>query len=333
MYYNAESTYKGGDALNIYDVAKLSGVSIATVSRVLNNSPKVSDSTARRVREVMKAGGYVPNAFARGLGLNTMRMVGVLCTDVTDPFYAGAVGRVESLLRENGKDTVLSCTGNSLQNKKKCLFEMVRRKVDAVVLIGSAFKEEKDNSHIVDAAKKLPVVIINGWIDLENVFCVVCAERDATRALTSELIASGCRAPLFLHGASTYSGNEKLRGFTEGCGDLRGTVLRVQKDVENARDAIVAQYASAPFDCVVAAEDVLAAAALKALERLGKKMPVTGFNNSALCLCTTPTLTSVDNMSDSMCRCAVRVLDELDEGGNPPARTVLSARLVRRESF
>ncbi len=319
--------------MNIYDVARLSGVSIATVSRVINNSSKVNPATAERVKKVMKAGAYVPNAFARGLGLNTMRMVGVLCTDVTDPFYAGAVGRVEALLRDNGKDTVLACTGNSLANKKKCLGEMVRRKVDAVVLIGSAFKEEKDNSHIVEAAKKLPVVIINGWIDLENVFCVVCAERDASRSLTRELIASGCRAPLFLHGASTYSGNEKLRGFTEGCGEVKGTVLRVERDVESARESIEKQFAASPFDCVIASEDQLAAAALKALENLNVKMPVTGFNNSSLCLCTTPTLTSVDNMSESMCRCAVRLLCDLDEGNRPPAKTVLSARLVRRESF
>ncbi|MBQ9543565.1 MAG: LacI family DNA-binding transcriptional regulator [Clostridia bacterium] len=319
--------------MNIYDVAKLAGVSIATVSRVINNSPSVSEKTAERVKEVMREGGYVPNAFARGLGLNTMRMVGVLCTDLSDPFYAASVGRVQALLRENGKDTVLACTGNSLQNKKKCLSDIVRRKVDAVVLIGSAFKEDKDNSHIVEAAKKVPVVIINGWIDLENVYCVVCAEREATRSLTRQLIASGCRAPLFLHGASTYSGGEKLGGFTEGCGEVRGTVLRLSRDVESASEAIRAQYAESPFDCVVGSEDTLAAAALKALEKLGLKMPVTGFNNSSLCLCTTPTLTSVDNVPESMCRCAVRLLGELDEGGNPPARTVLSARLVRRESY
>lgn len=319
--------------MNIYDVAKLSGVSIATVSRVINNSPKVSRKTAEKVREVIARGGYVPNAFARGLGLNTMRMVGVLCTDVTDPFYAKAVGTVESLLRQANKDTVLCCTGNSLSGKKKALEEIVRRKVDAVVLIGSAFKEEKDNSHIRAAAAKLPVVIVNGLIELDNVYCVVCAEKDATKDLASKLAASGCRAPLYLRGAATYSGNQKLEGFTEGFGDIPLRVLQVTGDVLACAEAVKEEYKKSPFDCVAASEDVFAAGALRALSELGVSLPVTGFNNSVICECTQPTLTSVDNMLESMCRSAVRLLCDLDEGGDPPRRTVLSARLVRRQSF
>lgn len=71
---------------NIYDIAKKAGVSITTVSRVLNDSPKVGAATRKKVQETIAGMDYTPNAFARSLGLNTMRTVGLMCADISDPF-------------------------------------------------------------------------------------------------------------------------------------------------------------------------------------------------------------------------------------------------------
>lgn len=76
----------GMPRVNIYDISRHAGVSIATVSRVLNNSPHVSEETRRKVMKVIDGCGYVPNAFARGLGLNTMKTIGLLCPDAADPY-------------------------------------------------------------------------------------------------------------------------------------------------------------------------------------------------------------------------------------------------------
>jgi LacI family transcriptional regulator/LacI family asc operon transcriptional repressor len=84
---------------------------------------------------------------------------------------------------------------------------------------------------------------------------------------------------------------------------------------------------------VISSEDLIAVGALKALEELKIKLPVIGFNNSVISQCTSPSLTSVDNMLDSMCQTAVRLLSDLDNGDTVPAKTVISARLVRRESY
>ena len=72
--------------MNIYDVSQKAGVSIATVSRVINGNPNVSDRTKQKVMEVMKDIGYTPNVFARGLGLNTMQTIGIMCSDSSDTF-------------------------------------------------------------------------------------------------------------------------------------------------------------------------------------------------------------------------------------------------------
>ena len=74
--------------MNIYDIAKLANVSIATVSRVVNNSPKVSPKTKEKVLAVMKENEYTPNAFARGLGLGSMKTVGIICPNIDDIYMA-----------------------------------------------------------------------------------------------------------------------------------------------------------------------------------------------------------------------------------------------------
>ena len=89
--FNRHQPLKGGLLTNIYDISKLAGVSIATVSRVLNGSDKVSETTRQKVLDVMEQNGYTPNAFARGLGLNTMRTVGILCDDSSAIYLARGI--------------------------------------------------------------------------------------------------------------------------------------------------------------------------------------------------------------------------------------------------
>lgn len=324
--------------MNIYDIAEKAQVSIATVSRVLNNSPRVSEKTKQKVLKVMQQESYVPNAFARGLGLNSMQMIGVLCTDITDTFYAEAVGNIEKLCKANGKDLVLCCTGNSLSEKKASLHYMVERRVDAVILIGSAFKEEIDNSHIRKAAESVPVIIINGFIDLPNVYCVVCDECGAMHQNVSHLQQAGFQKPLYLYNASTYSGNEKLTGYLEGCAQcnpqFKPLAVQVERTIPAVQNALqLLLQGGTDFDSVLTSEDIIAAAALNTLQKAGKKLPVIGFNNSVIAECTHPALTSVDNLITTMCEIAVRLLINLEQQKNLPGKTVISARLVERETF
>ena len=90
-------------AMNIYDISRRAGVSIATVSRVLNNSPHVSEATRKKVMAVIEGTGYVPNAFARGLGLNTMKTIGLLCPDASDPYLSQALTFLERAFRQQMK--------------------------------------------------------------------------------------------------------------------------------------------------------------------------------------------------------------------------------------
>lgn len=114
--------------MTIYDVSEKAGVSIATVSRVLNGSENVSAETRKKVLAVIEACDYTPNAFARGLGLNSMNTIGILCADSSDLYLANAVYHIEQELRANNYNCILCCTGYKLEDKKKYLNLLVNKK-------------------------------------------------------------------------------------------------------------------------------------------------------------------------------------------------------------
>ena len=92
--------------MNIYDIAELAGVSIATVSRVVNGSPRVSEQTRQKVLSVMEENNYTPNVFARGLGLDSMQIIGIICPDVSDSYMASSVAFLERRLRGYDYDCI-----------------------------------------------------------------------------------------------------------------------------------------------------------------------------------------------------------------------------------
>ena len=114
--------------MNIYDVSREANVSAATVSRVINGSSKVSPATRKKVLDVIHKSGYIPNAFAQGLSHDTMRTVGILCVDPSDPNACGnfsmGIGYVQRELRGFDYDTVIYCVGYDMEDKASCLQTM-----------------------------------------------------------------------------------------------------------------------------------------------------------------------------------------------------------------
>lgn len=325
--------------MNIYDIAEKSGVSIATVSRVLNNADNVREQTRERVLQVMKEAGYSPNPIARGLSRGSMRMVGVLCTDIRDPFYADAVGYIEERLREQDLTAVLRCTGNDPQDKQAALSSMLQQNVDAVILVGSAYQEDGDNAHIAAVAERIPIIIVNGYVDLPNVYCVRCDERAAMGDLVQLLIRRNRQRVLLLHGPKTYSCQQKIAGYTDGHA-ATGTkvedtrLVEVKRELSDINSCVKRLLVTGvTFDAVVTTEDIIAVGAQKALQRIGLNMPIIGFNNSAIARCSSPELTSIDNEVETMCTAALTMLRDLLDGQPTERCVTIQAHLVERESF
>lgn len=328
--------------MNIYDISKKAGVSIATVSRVMNGSTNVSDRTRRKILDIMAENDYTPNAFARGLGLNTMKTVGFLCADSSDQFFARAVYYLERGLRSNSYDAILSCTGMELETRKKYLKMLLAKKVDAVILVGSSFIEDthERNQYIFDAASEVPVIILNGYLDAPNVYCVLCDDAEIVQHAASVYLERGKSNLLFLYRADSYSGKHKLAGFKNAFAAHEvplnpQQIVLFHGTIPETKQKLLSLAASGlTFDTVIASDDDLAIGALKYAREKGLSVPsefnVLGYNNSQLGICCEPELSTIDNQLEFCCNHAVTALMSVLEGKPAPARTLLSARILQR---
>lgn len=329
--------------MNIYDISREAGVSIATVSRVLNGSGKVSPSTRDRVLRIMREHNYTPNAFARGLGLGTMHTVGILCSAVSDLYLSEAVHIIERTLRSYEYDSLLCCTGFELEDKKNSIKLLISKNVDAIILLGSHYVEEdpKDSEYILEAARELPIFLMNGYIEGPNIYCAVCDEYSATFDLTKQLIESGTQRPLFLYRVNSDSTRNKIRGIRDAC-DKYGVKFGENRIVECpigvycCADRIMEISKQLKFDTVLCADDLIAVSALKYAAAAGRSIPenlrVCGYNDSILAFSVSPELTSIDNKMYALCRITVDNLVDKLMGKNISPKTVVSANIITRQS-
>lgn len=199
--------------MTIYDISEKAGVSIATVSRVLNGSSNVSEKTKQKVLDVINQCEYTPNAFARGLGLNTMKTIGIMCADSSDLYLAKAIYYLEQKLRVNGYDSILCCTGYGLENKKSCMNLLITKKVDGIILVGSNFVYDKDmeNQYILDAAAQVPVMLLNAALEAPNVYSILSDDFSSVYEATLQLIQAGVEDILYFTNSTSYSSKKKWR--------------------------------------------------------------------------------------------------------------------------
>lgn len=327
--------------ITIYDIAQQCNVSIATVSRVLNGSSRVSEKTRALILQTMKDMGYKPNPFARGLGLDSMKIIGVICTDVADIFYAHAVSLLEDGLRQHHFDVMLSNTGTDTGRNSKYITDLTAKHVDAIITIGTPFSSEADIRQLQKVAETIPVITINSDYHQPNMYSVVCNEKEGMRSAVHALAKKGCQSVLYLYDALTYSGRHKLDGFREGIRErkLDASAKLIQQIPRTlaAAEAIIDRLIAADvhFEAILTSEDVLAVGAQRAALRHGHVLPVIGCNNSILAQCATPTLSSLDNKLANLCAAAVNLIIQLTEtdGAAVPVRTEFNAELVERESF
>ncbi len=328
--------------LNIYDVSEHARVSIATVSRVINGNPNVSEKTRKKVLAVMDELGYTPNVFARSLGLNTMKTIGIMCADSSDPWLAEAIYYLEKELRGNGYDSLLCCTGHLPETKKKYLELLRSKRVDAVILAGSHYIEEKpeDNAYLLEAARDIPIMLVNGYLEGEQIYSTVCDDHVAVYDAASRLYRSGRSSVLYLYSGSSYSSLRKLSGYKEAVSDA-GFILQEElmalcpKDPDAAMELLdQLSHSGIYFDAVLAVEDILAVGAVKYAGRAGLKIPedlsIIGYNNSILSRCTTPEITSVDNKAEALCISTVNTLMKVLEGEETAKKNVITTELIKR---
>ncbi len=331
--------------MTIYDISEKAGVSIATVSRVLNGGSNVSERTKKRVLDVIEEYGYTPNAFARGLGLNTMKTIGILCADSSDLYLAKAIYYLERKLRENDYNSLLCCTGYEPETKAACMNLLIAKKVDGIILAGSnfVFENARDNKYVAEAAAQVPVMLLNADLDIPNVYSVVSDDFTSMYRATLEMIASGVKDIVYFYNSNSYSGKRKLAGYRAAMEEKRlptgSGLLQFYRGSHEDIPAMTAHLKAlrdrgVRFHGVIAADDTLALAAVKYAGLMNLSVPddfsVLGYNNSMLARCCSPELTSIDNKLETLCQHLITTLMGVLDGSEMPKKTVFSGELIKR---
>ncbi len=331
--------------MTIYDISEKAGVSIATVSRVLNGSSSVSEKTKKKVLDVISQYEYTPNAFARGLGLNTMNTIGIMCADSSDLYLAKAIYFIEQKLRANDYDSILCCTGYDLEAKTSAINLLITKKVDGIILVGSNFiyESESDNQYIMDAAAQVPLMLLNAALDAPNVYSVVSDDFTTMYEATLQMISTGVRDILYFYNSTSYSGKKKLAGYRAAMeekqlmngDDLLQFYRGSHEDIPAMTEHLMKQYRRGlAFHGVIASDDTLALAAVKYAKLMGYSIPedfsILGYNNSMLVNCCDPELTSIDNKLETLCQHLITTLMGVLNGNEMPKKTVFSGEIIHR---
>ena len=329
-------------ATSIKDVAKEAGVSIATVSRVLNDIDVVNEDTKKKVLDAIKKLGYRPNIVARSLKTQRTKTVGILVPDISSGFYPEIVRGAEDVANIYDYNVIL-CNSDFDGEKEKSYLRVLKEKmVDGVIYMSSSFDEETlDIINDLD----LKTVLVESK-DKENRLPSVTIDNiSATYEATKMLIENGAKNIAFIgvkkEAANAWS--ERYIGYEKA---LKENGLDINEELVFLKGLKVATGYEAVdkflesgkgFDAIVCASDEIAIGAINALREKNIKVPedvsVVGFNDNDVASYFYPKLTTIKQPSYDMGSVAMRMLIKILN--NKPLETsqyILDYNLVKRES-
>lgn len=322
---------------NIKDVAKLAGVSVTTVSRVLNNKGYISQKTRETVAKAMNELNYHPNEIARTLFSRQSHLLGLIIPTVSHPFFAKLTRYIEFYASVKGYKIILCNSLMQKEKEKEYLDMLSRHQVDGIIM----------GSHTLDVANfqtiGLPVITLDRQIS--ETIPSVSSDNFSGGVLAAEhLIERGCRHLVHISGNLNLSmlSNRRYDGFKSICEKKKVPFTLYQTDVnaleEDNYSAVVERiFREHPeTDGVFASSDMIAAEILKASLVRGKRIPqdikIVGYDDTDLAKYTHPQITSVAQPIESIAKYTVEYLISEVLGEVVPNQTILEISLSERET-
>ncbi|MFE1952717.1 LacI family DNA-binding transcriptional regulator [Streptomyces sp. NPDC059524] len=338
----------------VVDVARLAGVSTATVSRVMNRNYPVAAATRERVESAMRELGYVVNAHARALAGASNRTVGIIVGEIVDPFYAYIARGVEREASEGGRLCLICCHQGDPQRELAFIELMHERRADAVVLVGGSVDDRAYKAELARRARELDAggskLVLCGRPSLGDDVPTGGVEYDnegGAFALTDHLITQGHERILYLGGPPGLStAHDRLVGHRRAL-ELRGLPRDPQLEHPGPFSRTFGYRRMAEllrdgpsFTAVFGANDNVAAGAAQALEEAGVRVPqdmsLVGYDDVPVAQELRPRLTTVRIPLEEMGRQAVRVAiggDDEEDWRAPTTGTLrLGTHIVVRDS-
>ncbi|MGY4688884.1 LacI family DNA-binding transcriptional regulator [Salibacterium sp. K-3] len=320
----------------IKDVAKYAEVSVATVSRVLNNHGYVNEDTKKRVMQAMEELEYKPNSVARSLFKKESNTIGFIVPDIMNPFFPELARVVEDVMNDHGY-TIILCNSDENPEKEAHYLDVLQRKyVDGVIIVTNTLERR----HI--AEWKLPLVGLDR--PLGDIAPSVYSDNEqGAQEAVRYLLALGCRRIAHIRGPQhVTNAKQRFEGYKQIMeeADMYQEELIVDgdydwKDAEKAAASLLDAHPD--VDGIFAGSDVMAFGVMKAADKAGRSIPddlqVIGFDGIHLSEMMTPGLTTMSQPMYEMGRKASELLFELIQGVSSPGDPEpFRAELIERSS-
>lgn len=327
------------EKITIDDIARMTGVSKTTVSRVMNGVPGVKEDTKQRIMEIVKALDYKPSSFAQGLATKRTKMLGLILPERgMDQFHLNLVGSVANTVCFYGYRLMISSV------KDDWGYQLVKQNVIDGLLIFD-IKVHHDERIRILKELNFPFVTIGGPPDgEENVAFVDIDNEKAAFEATSYLIQLGHRKIVFLGGPKDLQvGFLRLRGYynaLNNAGIISERSLIIHGDYTEKSGYLEMNKvldAGTEFSAIFTVSDAMAIGALKALRERGIKVPrdisMIGFDNIPMAKYVEPPLTTVKFLTDELGKQAANLLIQIIEGNKPECyQCIFPTELILRDS-
>jgi LacI family transcriptional regulator len=339
-------TTKRVGRIKIQDVARLADVSLSTVSGVLNEKENIRPETRQRVLDVIAQLGYTPNLFASNLARRRTKLIGIIVSDLLNPFFAEIARALDTLAREQGYETFLTSTNFHLEQQCAAVRQMLSLRVAGIAMMTS---ENDPEAFSLLKASGTPSVYLDNNHSGPHIGTVRVDKRHGMFVAVQHLLELGHRKILLIKNSQQdsaappmFSHMERQIGFEEALHQYDAKDMDVHIIDEPGEPAAAGLRAVERalqryrFTAVVAINDLVALGAFRGLQAAGLSIPqdvsVVGFDDTYICRFLHPSLTTVATPREDLAKSVLEMLYAYIDGAEHTREPMLSASIVVRES-
>ena len=330
-------------SVSIIDIARLAGVSTATVSHVINKTGRYSKETEEKVKAAIEKYGYVSNNAARSLKSSSSHTVGLILPNINNDFFSSIAVSIEQYFDENNYALFICNTDNDPQKERRYFHRLDSMRADGIIVISCQNMLESGLS-----TRNVPIVLLDRT-PINNMDLPIVAS-DARKGIfdaTESLIKKGCKNIIFISSyLATYVVSDRKDGYLDamnkhGFTDARQHIIQLGKgsSLINSETSIVEYIKKGnKVDGIICTSDNQAIGAMAGLKRLDLKVPedvkVFGFDNQLQSRICTPTLSTIERDPTALGKRSAELLLSLirNKKEDHPSRTILNCRLIERHS-
>ncbi len=326
----------------IYEVSKLAGVSLATVSRVMNNNANVTDITRKKVMSAMTELGYRPNSIAQSLASNCSNSVGLLVSELSGPFYGPMMGGIENTFRDQGKHVIIAAGHSDKKREEQAIEFLISRNCDGLILHVEAVTDE----YLIKLSKgKTPFVLLNRYISELAERCIILDNVHGGYLATKYILEQGHTNIAYISGPLwKKDAQDRLAGHKKALQEFNHAFdeqLLYEGDfMENSGAQGYTQLHNSPhqFTALICANDEMATGAMASARECGVTLPnelsIIGFDNVFFTRHVYPPLSTINYPIDEMGNMAANwILSNVYQKTTAELQTVFKPELIIRQSI